>query len=333
MPTYEELYPQSDENENENQDQDQPTRSRCRHIFTAGRRCGSPCLRNTDFCYYHHTTRRPVNNPRERRNRTDVFDLPNPEDGDAARAAVTQIMHAIAHNNIDLKRAGMLLYSLQISLCTLPPHPRPAPLKTANSIPLKDIVEDVIYEEPHGFIAPEAVYEEPEELKPRKSFARQLYEEVERYEARQAAEAQQELQAKEARKAHEAAAASATETWGTPSPKRPDAIDLRAAAEQDAPETAPLEANQEAETPPLPPTPDPLHPALRGIRPQHTRSRLICLQSASSKALSTHALEKNRCRCGNHASRTRRMQPSGHRAGLRRTRRALATGGPAARPG
>ena len=32
----------------------------CRHIFTDGRRCASPCLRREEFCYYHHTTRKPV---------------------------------------------------------------------------------------------------------------------------------------------------------------------------------------------------------------------------------------------------------------------------------
>ena len=32
----------------------------CRHIFHDGHRCGSKCLRREDFCYYHHTTRRPA---------------------------------------------------------------------------------------------------------------------------------------------------------------------------------------------------------------------------------------------------------------------------------
>jgi hypothetical protein len=31
----------------------------CRHIFTDGHRCGSNSLRNEDFCFYHHNTRRP----------------------------------------------------------------------------------------------------------------------------------------------------------------------------------------------------------------------------------------------------------------------------------
>ncbi|RSL15183.1 hypothetical protein EDE15_0661 [Edaphobacter aggregans] len=42
----------------------EPKRYQCRHIFTDGHSCGSPCLRHEDFCYYHHTTRRrPLRNP------------------------------------------------------------------------------------------------------------------------------------------------------------------------------------------------------------------------------------------------------------------------------
>ena len=31
----------------------QPRRFQCRHIFTDGHRCGSPCLRGEEFCFYH----------------------------------------------------------------------------------------------------------------------------------------------------------------------------------------------------------------------------------------------------------------------------------------
>jgi len=60
--------------------QDETKRYQCRHIFTEGRRCGSPCLRHEEFCYYHHTTRRPVENPHQRRARQAHFDLPLPDD-------------------------------------------------------------------------------------------------------------------------------------------------------------------------------------------------------------------------------------------------------------
>src|ERR1700716_2358259 len=50
----------------------------CRHIFTDGHRCGSPCLRGEDLCYYHHTTRKPVADPQQRRVRRSAFELPSP---------------------------------------------------------------------------------------------------------------------------------------------------------------------------------------------------------------------------------------------------------------
>ena len=40
-----------------------PTRMQCRHILASGLRCGSPALKAENFCYYHHTTRRPIARP------------------------------------------------------------------------------------------------------------------------------------------------------------------------------------------------------------------------------------------------------------------------------
>jgi hypothetical protein len=65
-----------------------PKRFQCRHIFTDGHRCGSACLRNEEFCYYHHTTRTPVANPHERRGRRSTFNLPLPEDRSAIQASI-----------------------------------------------------------------------------------------------------------------------------------------------------------------------------------------------------------------------------------------------------
>lgn len=159
---------------------------RCRHIFSAGRQCGSPCLRTEQFCYFHHTTRRPVTDPKSRAARTGVHDLPVPEDRDSIRAAIAQVMHAIAHNNIDPRRAGLLLYSLQIALCALPHEPketrmtpqslalaaaaaRPASPRAArrkpkpvNQIPAEPMVEETVLDDTYGLIAPET-FLEPEE--------------------------------------------------------------------------------------------------------------------------------------------------------------------------
>ena len=92
----------------------------CRHIFTDGHRCGSRCLRGEALCYYHHTTRKPAANPRTRRSRTSTFELPLPEDHSAIQHSIGQVLQRIASNQIDPRRAGLLLYGLQIASLNLP---------------------------------------------------------------------------------------------------------------------------------------------------------------------------------------------------------------------
>src|ERR1700733_7842164 len=93
-------------------------RYQCRHIFTDGHRCGSICLRGEPFCYYHHTTRKPA--PRQSLGRKSSFDLPLPEDRSAIQASIGIILQKIASNDLDSKRAGLLLYGLQIASLNLP---------------------------------------------------------------------------------------------------------------------------------------------------------------------------------------------------------------------
>ena len=93
-------------------------RYQCRHIFTDGHRCGSICLRGEPFCYYHHTTRRPA--PRQSLGKKSSFDLPLPEDRSAIQASIGIILQKIASNDLDPKRAGLLLYGLQIASLNLP---------------------------------------------------------------------------------------------------------------------------------------------------------------------------------------------------------------------
>jgi hypothetical protein len=98
----------------------------CRHIFTDGHRCGSPCLRGEDLCYYHHTTRKPIADPQQRRGRRSTFDLPLPEDRSAIQQSIGEVLQRIASNDIDPRRAGLLLYGLQIA-SPQPPQTRHPP--------------------------------------------------------------------------------------------------------------------------------------------------------------------------------------------------------------
>ena len=130
----------------------EPTRFQCRHIFTDGRRCRSASLRAEQFCYYHHTTRRPVAAPTtKRRARAAAFTLPaNLGDNDrtAIQHAIAQVLHRIADNSLDPRRAGLLLYGLQIAAINLP-KPVPTPAQ-----PEHPPVEEITQHPTLGILAP-----------------------------------------------------------------------------------------------------------------------------------------------------------------------------------
>ncbi len=133
-------------------------RYQCRHIFTDGHRCGSPCLRGEPFCYYHHTTRRPAANPHQRRARHAAFTLPLPEDHSAIQASIGILLQRLAANHIDLRRAHLLLYALRIASANLAkaqPQQRPDPQP--------DHVEQVIAHPDLGPLAPQSEFDAPEQ--------------------------------------------------------------------------------------------------------------------------------------------------------------------------
>src|SRR5258707_9313924 len=132
--------------------QETPKQYQCRHIFTDGHRCSSPCLRQEEFCYYHHTTRRPVANPKQRRSRRSTFHLPLPEDRSAIQQSIGEVLQRIAANDIDPRRAGLLLYGLQIASLNLP---KPATHRNAKPEPA-EIVEEITAHPELGVLAPRA---------------------------------------------------------------------------------------------------------------------------------------------------------------------------------
>ena len=116
---------------------DTDNRFQCRHIFTDGHRCQSPALRQENFCYYHHTTRKPV--PKQelanRRSKRSTLEVPMPEDRSAIQHTIGQVLQLLAANQLDAKRAGLLLYGLQIAIQNLPkPNPKAYPWPTVDEI-------------------------------------------------------------------------------------------------------------------------------------------------------------------------------------------------------
>jgi len=103
----------------------------CRHIKTNGERCGSPALTNHAFCYFHRnlTQRHPkpapeiptIIHPLDPTREPHIaatqptLNLPALEDRESIQLAASMIVGALARNSLDIKRAGILLYGLQVA--------------------------------------------------------------------------------------------------------------------------------------------------------------------------------------------------------------------------
>jgi len=85
-----------------------PSIPQCQHIKLNGVRCGSPTLRGKDLCYFHNRVRA-----------RQESHIPFLEDGNAVQYALVKIMRSIMDDEIDLKKASLLLYGLQIAAANL----------------------------------------------------------------------------------------------------------------------------------------------------------------------------------------------------------------------
>jgi hypothetical protein len=154
-------------------------RYQCRHVFTDGHRCGSPCLKQEEFCYYHHTTRRPARDTGGYGPEQAEFDISIPEDRSAIQSTIGEVLRRIARNEIDPKRAGLLLYGLQIASLNIARAAEPV----RDAAPVEEITADPEL----GTLAPRAEVAKPKE---RSSFAATLIEEFKRQQAERAAASQ-----------------------------------------------------------------------------------------------------------------------------------------------
>ena len=152
----------------------------CRHIRTNGRRCGTPSLRGEHLCYQHHAAHRPE----ARRDAEAIaagYPIQQPvlhfdsfEDRPAVQLCLLEVMNRIANNSLDTKRAGFLLYGLQIASNNLPREPQPArPQRTTDNgqrttappqpgCVAERPVEDITLDPDYGPLAPIAEIPDPE---------------------------------------------------------------------------------------------------------------------------------------------------------------------------
>ena len=92
---------------------------RCRHIKVSGAQCGSPALRNKNFCFYHQE--RPLMVPcyYEQDYPLGEINLPLFEDAHSVQSVIRQVVQMVMQKRLERKTASLLLYALQIASSNL----------------------------------------------------------------------------------------------------------------------------------------------------------------------------------------------------------------------
>jgi hypothetical protein len=94
--------------------------ARCRHIKVSGTQCGSPALRNKNFCFYHQQDRpMTVECYSEGEYATGEIELPVFEDAHSIQTVIRQVVQMVLQKRIERKTASLLLYALQIASSNL----------------------------------------------------------------------------------------------------------------------------------------------------------------------------------------------------------------------
>jgi hypothetical protein len=86
--------------------------SNCRYVMPSGRECHGYALKGTHFCYFHSRLHIPVS---ASESRFGTLQLPVMEDVPSIQLALSQVLDALISARIDSKRAGQLLWGLQIA--------------------------------------------------------------------------------------------------------------------------------------------------------------------------------------------------------------------------
>lgn len=87
---------------------------RCEFIKPDGVQCGSPALRNETHCYFHDQRRQAALREASLRQASPFpMGIPDLENANAIQGALTEVMRLLIADQIDNRRAGLLLYALQ----------------------------------------------------------------------------------------------------------------------------------------------------------------------------------------------------------------------------
>jgi len=85
----------------------------CRHIMPSGAKCHSPALQDAPYCYFHARLHRL--SAAQVAGSEEPLNLPVLEDRSAIQLALSQVLKALGSASLDPRRAGLLIYGLQIA--------------------------------------------------------------------------------------------------------------------------------------------------------------------------------------------------------------------------
>lgn len=96
----------------------------CCHVMSDGMKCKSPALKRQSYCYFHHRY-----NQRQRRriqlggpvgtNQNTGIEMPLVESWETIQIGIQEVVEAIVDDRISTKRAGLMLYALQLASTNL----------------------------------------------------------------------------------------------------------------------------------------------------------------------------------------------------------------------
>jgi hypothetical protein len=111
----------------------------CRHILTNGSKCHTVALRDKPYCHHHmnvHRLMAAVRIPSKAKEKT--FEFYFPDSRASIQLALFQVVNAIGSSQVSPKRAGSLLYSLQIASQNVDRDSEVVPLETIHCITLAE---------------------------------------------------------------------------------------------------------------------------------------------------------------------------------------------------
>jgi len=215
----------------------------CRHIFTGGKKCQSPALKEQNFCYFHQANRKrrapksqayePYIPPQDA-----THNLTPLEDADAIQLALSDVVLALAANRIDPRRAQILIYGLQVASQN---HRHRATMAAKESAAVQTIVRETHEHEDGTLIGPPKQTPDPEEIpeKRRPSLGEILLREVEEMKAQRIAEEEAQQKAAEAAEPTQPASITIPQTGAPDAPCLRSGVEIQAVAEMSPSESTP----------------------------------------------------------------------------------------------